>query len=90
MINRHLQVLYLDLLRFCKVSWKVEEYHKGLKLVTIVEGRECLKAKGQKFHIYLLPVFFKKTLGTTGLWWGSRKGLFIQEVIRAFGNTFFP
>ena len=77
----------LGRLRLAEASWKIEEYHRGLKLVTNVEGCQCRKGQAQRSHIGLtLRAFlvFERFCFRTGYNWGATKARIIQEAVRAF------
>lgn len=77
----------LGRLRLAEASWKIEEYHRGLKQVTNVEGCQCRKAQAQRSHIGLaLRAFlvFERFCFRTGYNWGATKARIFQEAVRAF------
>jgi len=77
----------LGRLRLAEASWKIEEYHRGLKQVTNVEGCQCRKGQAQHSHIGLtLRAFlvFERFCFRTGYNWGATKARIIQEAVRAF------
>ena len=50
----NLEMDELERLRLSDACWKIEEYHRGLKQVTNVEGCQCRKANNaQQVHIGL-------------------------------------
>ncbi len=48
----------LGRLKLAEASWKIGEYHRGLKQVTKVEGFQCRKAQAQRSHIGLALLAF--------------------------------
>lgn len=77
----------LGRLRLAEASWKIEEYHRGLKQVTNVEGCQCRKANAQRSHIGLaLRAFlaFERYCFRTGYNWVATKAMIFQEAVRAF------
>ncbi len=77
----------LKRVELAEASWKIEEYHRGIKQVTNVEGCQCRKANAQRAHIGLaLRAFlvFEKYCFHTGYNWVSTKARIFQEAVRAF------
>ena len=77
----------LGRLKLAEASWKIEEYHRGLKQVTNVEGCQCRKAQAQRSHIGLaLRAFlvFERYCFRTGYNWGATKAKIFQGAVRAF------
>ena len=77
----------LGRLKLAEASWKIEEYHRGLKQVTNVEGCQCRKAQAQRSHIGLaLRAFlvFERYCFRTGYNWVATKAKIFQEAVRAF------
>jgi putative transposase len=77
----------LGRLKLAEASWKIEEYHRGLKQVTNVEGCQCRKAQAQRSHIGLaLRAFlvFERFCFRTGYNWVATKAKIFQEAVRAF------
>jgi putative transposase len=77
----------LGRLKLAEASWRSEEYHRGLKQVTNVEGCQCGKAQTQRCHIGLaLQAFlvFERYCFRTGNNWATTKAEIFQEVVRAF------
>ena len=82
-----LEVDELGRLKLAEASWKIEEYHRGLKQVTNVEGCQCRKAPAQRSHIGLaLRAFlvFERYCFRTGYNWVATKAKIFQEAVRAF------
>ena len=48
-----LQMDELERLKFADASWRIEEYHRGLKQVTNVERCQCRLSLSQRNHISL-------------------------------------
>jgi len=91
--TNYLEMTDLQRLQFAEASWKIEEYHRGLKQITNVEGCQCQKANAQRSHIGLaLQAFlvFEKYCFRTGINWVSLKAMIFQDAVRAFrANPWF-
>ena len=77
----------LERLRLADACWKIEEYHRGLKQVTNVEGCQCRKANAQRVHIGLaLRAFLvvEKWCFYKGINWLSAKWDILRDAIRAY------
>lgn len=77
----------LDRLRLADASWRIEEYHRGLKQVTNVERCQCRKAVAQRGHIGLaLRAFLviENWCFQTGMNWLSAKWAIVRDAIRAY------
>ena len=79
----------LGRLKLAEASWKIEEYHRGLKQVMNVEGCQCRKAQAQaqRSHMGLslraLLVFERYCL-RAGYHLVATKAKIFQEAVRAF------
>jgi hypothetical protein len=85
--TNNVQMDELERLRLADASWRIEEYHRGLKQVTNVERCQCRKAVAQRGHIGLaLRAFLviEKWCFRTGVNWFSAKWQIIHEAVRAY------
>jgi len=85
-----LEMEELGRLKLAEASWRIEEYHRGLKQVKNVEGCQCRKAQAQRSHMGLaLRAFlvFERYCFRTGNNWGATKAKIFQEAIRAFSTN---
>jgi putative transposase len=85
--NNDLDMDELGRLKLAEASWKIEEYHRGLKQVTDVEGCQCRKAQAKRSHIGLaLRAFliFERYCFRTGYNWVGIKAKIFQDAVRAF------
>ena len=74
-------------MRLSDACWKIEEYHRGLKQVTNVEGYQHKKANAQRVHIGLaLRAFLviEKWYFYNGMNWLSAKWDILRDAIRAY------
>ena len=77
----------LERLRLADASWRIEEYHRGLKQVTNVERCQCRKAVAQRNHIGLaLRAFLvvEQWCFRTGVNWLSAKWQIVRNAVRAY------
>lgn len=77
----------LDRLRLADASWRIEEYHRGLKQVTNVERCQCRKGVAQRGHIGLaLRAFLviERWCFHTGMNWLSAKWAIVRDAVRAY------
>jgi len=77
----------LERLRLADASWRIEEYHRGLKQVTNVERCQCRKAVAQRGHIGLaLRAFLvvERWCFRTGVNWLSAKWQIVRDAIRTY------
>lgn len=80
----------LERLRLADASWRIEEYHRGLKQVTNVERCQCRKAVAQRGHIGLALRAFsvvEKWCFRTGVNWLSAKWEIVREAVRAYRSN---
>ncbi len=83
----NLQMDECERLRLAEASWKIEEYHRGLKQVTNVERCQCRKAIAQRGHIGLAVrafVVIEKWCFRTGVNWLTAKWNIAHDAIRAY------
>ena len=77
----------LGRLRLAQASWRIEEYHRGLKQVTNVERCQCRVGRAQRGHIGLALrafVVVERYCFRTGLNWLSAKWQITREAVRAY------
>ncbi len=77
----------LERLRLADASWRIEEYHRGLKQVTNVERCQCRKAVAQRNHIGLALrafVMVEKWCFRTGVNWLSAKWQIVRDAVRNY------
>ena len=82
-----LQMGELERVRLADASWRIEEYHRGLKQVTNVERCQCRKAVAQRGHIGLAVrafVVVERWCFRTGVNWLSAKWQIVREAVRAY------
>jgi hypothetical protein len=83
----NLQMDELERLRLGDASWRIEEYHRGLKQVTRVERCQCRNARPQRNHIGLALrafVVIERYCFRTGVNWLSAKWQIVREAVRAY------
>jgi putative transposase len=74
-------------LRLADASWRIEEYHRGVKQTTNIERGQCVKARAQRGYIALALRAFaqlERWCFATGLNWLSAKWEIAREAIRAY------
>jgi DDE superfamily endonuclease len=74
-------------LAFAELSWSIEEYHRGIKQFTGVEGSQVRCARGQRNHIGLaLRAFVRLEYHrfTTGVSWFAAKWAIVREAVRRY------
>ena len=72
---------------FAELSWGVEEYHRGLKQFTGVEGCQVRAERGQRNHIgCAIRAFVRLEYHrfTTGVSWFAAKAEIIRDAVRAY------
>jgi putative transposase len=72
---------------FGELSWSIEEYHRGLKQFTGVEGCQVRAARGQRNHIgCAIRAFVRLEYHrfTTGASWFEAKWSIVREAVRAY------
>jgi putative transposase len=85
--TNNLQMDELERLRLADASWRIEEYHRGLKQVTNVERCQCRKAVAQRNHIGLALrafVVMERWCFRTGVNWLSAKWQIVRDAVRAY------
>lgn len=85
--TNNLQMDEGERLRLADASWRIEEYHRGLKQVTNVERCQCRKAAAQRGHIGLaLRAFLvvERWCFRTGVNWLTAKWQIVREAVRAY------
>ena len=83
----NLQMDESERLRLADASWRIEEYHRGLKQVTNVERCQCRKGVAQRAHIGLALrafVVVEKWCFRTGVNWLSAKWQIVRDAVRAY------
>lgn len=82
-----LELTELERLEFSEASWKIEEYHRGLKQFTHVERCQARAAQAQRSHIGLcLRAFLRleQFCFHTGLSWFQAKNDITRDAIRNY------
>jgi hypothetical protein len=82
----HLPMGELERLRLAEASWRIEEYHRGLKQVTNVERCQCRTAAAQRGHIGLALRAFavvERWCFRTGVNWLTAKWQIVRDAVRA-------
>jgi hypothetical protein len=77
----------MDRLRLADASWRIEEYHRGLKQTTHVERCQCRVGVAQRGHIGLALrafVVIERYCFRTGLNWLSAKWQIVREAVRSY------
>ena len=77
-------------LRLADASWRIEEYHRGLKQVTNVERCQCRNGVALRGHIGLAVrafVVVERWCFRTGVNWLTAKWQIVQDAIRAYRTT---
>ena len=77
----------LQRLRLAEDSWKIEEYHRGLKQVTNVERCQCRVGVAQRNHIGLALrafVVIEQWCFRTGINWLRAKWSIVKDAVRAY------
>ena len=77
----------LERLRLADASWRIEEYHRGLKQATNVERCQCRKATAQRNYIGLALrafVVVERWCFRTGVNWLTAKWQIVRDAVRAY------
>lgn len=77
----------LGRLRLAEASWKIEEYHRGIKQVTNVERCQCRAGRAQRGHIGLALrafVVVERYCFRTGVNWLTAKWQIVHEAVQAY------
>jgi putative transposase len=85
--TNNLQMDELERLRLADASWRIEEYHRGLKQTTNIERCQCCKEVAQRNHIGLaLRAFLlvERWCFRTGVNWLSAKWQIVRDAVRAY------
>jgi putative transposase len=72
---------------FAELSWGIEEYHRGLKQFTGVEGCQVRAERGQRNHVgCAIRAFVRLEYHrfTTGVSWFAAKAGIIRDAVRAY------
>ena len=80
----------LGRIRLADASWKIEEYHRGLKQTTNVERCQCRVGRAQRGHIGLALrafVIIERYCFLTGVNWLTAKQQILHDAIRAYRNN---
>ena len=83
----NLEMDELERLRLADASWRIEEYHRGLKQLTNVERCQCRKAVAQRSHIGLALrafVVVEKWCFRTAVNWLSAKWQIVRDAVRNY------
>ena len=83
----------LTRLKLAEASWRIEEYHRGLKQVTNVERCQCRVGRAQRGHIGLALrafVLVERWCYRTGEHWLKTNWLIVHEAVRMYrADPFF-
>jgi putative transposase len=77
----------LTRLRLADASWRIEEYHRGIKQVTNVERCQCRAGRAQRGHIGLALrafVVVERYCFRTGVNWLTAQWQIVHDAIRAY------
>jgi len=77
----------LGRLRLADASWRIEEYHRGIKQTTNVERCQCRVGRAQRGHIGLALrafVILERYCFRTGVNWLTAKREILHEAIRTY------
>ncbi len=77
----------LGRIRMADASWRIEEYHRGIKQTTNVERCQCRVGRAQRGHIGLALrafVILERYCFRTGVNWLSAKREILHEAIRDY------
>ncbi len=83
----HLTMDERERLRLADASWRIEEYHRGLKQTTHVERCQCRVGVAQRGHIGLALrafVVIERYCFRTGLNWLTAKWQIVREAVRGY------
>lgn len=73
--------------QFAECSWTIENYHRGLKQCTEIEGCQARSARAQRNHIgWAIRAFLRLEIHsfTTGVSWLEAKIAIVREAVRAY------
>jgi putative transposase len=79
----------IDLTRqqFAEFSWTIENYHRGIKQCTEIEGCQARSARAQRNHIgWAIRAFLRLEIHsfTTGVSWLEAKIAIVRDAVRAY------
>ena len=77
----------LGRLRLAEASWRIEEYHRGIKQATNVERCQCRAGRAQRGHIGLALrafVVVERYCFRTGVNWLTAKWQIVHAAVRAY------
>lgn len=77
----------LERLRLADASWRIEEYHRGLKQTTLVERCQCRAGVAQRGHIGLALrafVVLERWCFRTGVNWLTAKWQIVRDAVRSY------
>ena len=77
----------LTRLRLAEASWRIEEYHRGIKQTTSVGRCQCRVGRAHRNHIGLALrafVILERHCVRTGVNWLSAKWDIAREAVRAY------
>ena len=82
-----LQMDDLGRVRLADASWRIEEYHRGIKQTTNIERCQCRVGRAQRGHIGLALrafVVLERYCSRTGVNWLTAKRQILHDAIRAY------
>ncbi|OWK35511.1 transposase [Fimbriiglobus ruber] len=85
--TNHLGMTDLDRVRLADASWRIEEYHRGLKQVTNVERCQCRAEVAQRNHIGLAIRAFlvvERWCFGSGVGWLRAKWQIVHQAVQAY------
>ncbi len=85
--TNHFEMTQLERLEWSEASWKIEEYHRGLKQFTNVERCQARTERAQRNHIGLsLRAFLRleQYCFRTGHSWFTAKVDIARDAVRAY------
>jgi putative transposase len=73
--------------QFAEFSWTIENYHRGIKQCTEIEGCQARSARAQRNHIgWAIRAFLRLEIHsfTTGVSWLEAKIAIVRDAVRAY------
>jgi putative transposase len=73
--------------QFAEFSWTIENYHRGIKQCTAIEGCQARSARAQRNHIgWAIRAFLRLEIHsfTTGVSWLEAKIAIVRDAVRAY------
>lgn len=73
--------------QFAEFSWTIENYHRGIKQCTEIEGCQARSARAQRNHIgWAIRAFLRLEIHsfTTGVSWLEAKLAIVRDAVRAY------